>query len=145
MYKTKLGLSNCMVAGIIFLLALVTNFMSASIIFAWPLVLLVAYVLLKEEDLWLKASAVKAVLVVLLFMMIPICFSFVNNIIQFINFFLGIAEATPIRDGWGVIAFFEMLFDIAEKIFLGLLAIMAFKGKTIKLPIVDGLIRKHLS
>lgn len=145
MYKTKLGLSNCMVAGIIFLLALITSFYSASIIFSWPLVLLVAYVLLKEDDLWLKASAVKAVLVVLVFILVPILFSFVDNIISFINFFLRIADATPINDGWGIISFFEMLFSIVEKVFLLILSLSAFKGKTIKLPIVDNMIRKHLS
>ena len=141
MYKTKLGLSNCKVAGIIFLLALITSFYSASIIFSWPLVLLVAYVLLKEDDLWLKASAVKAVLVVLVFILVPILFSFVDNIISFINFFLRIADATPINDGWGIISFFEMLFSIVEKVFLLILSLSAFKGKTIKLPIVDNMIR----
>lgn len=145
MYKTKLGLSNCMVAGIIFLLALITTFYSASIIFAWPFVLLVAYVLLKEDDLWLKASAIKAVLVVLLFILVPVLFSFVNNFIEFINFFLRIANATPISDGWNIIGFFEMIFDIIEKIFLLILSFLAFKGKTVKLPIIDNMIRKHLS
>lgn len=145
MYKTKLGLSNCMVAGIIFLLALITTFYSASIIFAWPFVLLVAYVLLKEDDLWLKASAIKAVLVVLLFILVPVLFSFVNNFIEFINFFLRIANATPIADGWNIIGFFEMIFDIIEKIFLLILSFLAFKGKTVKLPIIDNMIRKHLS
>ena len=145
MYKTKLGLSNCMVAGIIFLLSLITSFYSASIIFAWPFVLLVAYVLLKEDDLWLKASAVKAVLVVLLFILVPVLFSFVNNFIEFINFFLKIANTTPIADGWNIIGFFEMIFDIIEKIFLLILSFLAFKGKTVKLPIIDNMIRKHLS
>lgn len=41
--------------------------------------------------------------------------------------------------------FFEMLFDIVEKVFLLLLALFAFKGKTIKIPVVDNMIRKHLS
>lgn len=145
MNKTKLGISNCMVAGLIFLLALITSFYSSSIMFAWPLVLLVAYVLLKEDDLWLKASAIKAVLVVLLFILVPILFSFIDNIIAFINFFLRIAEATPIQDGWGIVDFIEMLFDIVEKVFLLILTLLAFKGKTIKLPVVDNLIRKHLS
>lgn len=145
MNKTKLGISNCMVAGIIFLLALITSFYSTAVIFAWPFVLLVAYVLLKEDDLWLKASAIKAVLVVLLFILVPILFSFVNNVLEFINFFLKIAEATPIQDGWGIMNFFEMLFDIVEKVFLLLLALFAFKGKTIKIPVVDNMIRKHLS
>lgn len=145
MNKTKLGISNCMVAGIIFLLALITSFYSTAVIFAWPFVLLVAYVLLKEDDLWLKASAVKAVLVVLLFILVPILFSFINDIIDFINFFLSIAEATPVHDGWGIISFLEMLFDIVEKVFLLILSFLAFKGKTVKLPVIDNMIRKHLS
>ncbi len=145
MYKTKLGMSNCMAAGFIFLLALVTSFQTASIIFAWPFVLLVAFVLVKENDLWLKASAVKAVLVLLFFLLIPICFSFVDDIISFINFFLGLAKTAPINDGFGIMNFLMNIFSIIEKVVLLVLALVAFKGKTIKLPVIDNLIRKHLA
>lgn len=145
MYKTKLGMSNCMAAGLIFLLALVTSFQTASIIFAWPFVLLVAFVLVKENDLWLKASAVKAVLVLLFFLLIPICFSFVDDIISFINFFLGLAKTAPINDGFGIMNFLMNIFSIIEKVVLLVLALVAFKGKTIKLPVIDNLIRKHLA
>ena len=144
MYKTKLGLSNCMVAGIIFLLALFVEFNSLTM-YMWPFILLVAYVLTKEEDLWLKASAVKAVMIILAFSLIPFAFSFVWDIIEFINFFLGIAEEMPVTDGFGIMGTVQMLCEIVEKIYLFLLAIFAFKGKTVKVPVIDGIIRKHIS
>lgn len=143
--KTNLGISNFMCAGIIFLLAIITGFYSSETIFAWPFIALVAYVLVKEDDLWLKASAIKAVLIILLFALIPFFFSFVYDFLGFINFFLGIAESTKLNDGWGIINFIEMIIRIAEKVFLFLLAMFAFKGKTVKIPVVDEMIRKHLS
>jgi hypothetical protein len=145
MYKTKLGMTNCMAAGIIFLLALITSFQTSSIIFAWPFVLLVAFVLVKENDLWLKASAIKAVLVLVAFLLIPICFSFIYNIMDFINFFLNLADVQAISDGYDIIGFFINIFNIIEKVVLLILALLAFKGKTIKLPVIDSAIRKHLA
>lgn len=144
MYKTKLGISNCMLAGIIFFFALLFEFNSASL-FMWPLIITVAYVLLKEEDLWLKASAIKAVMIIIVFALIPFAFSFVEDLMSFINFFLRIAKTETIGDGFYIMGTINMLCEIAEKIILLILAIFAFKGKTIKVPVVDNVIRKHLS
>lgn len=146
MYKTKLGLSNCLVAAIIYFLALIVAMgYTNTTVFVWPFILLIGYVFLKEEDIWLKASAVKAVLVILFFMLVPIAFSFVYDIMDFINFFLRIAKTAEICDGFGIIAWLCDIVVIAEKVFLILLALLALKGKTIKLPFIDGCIRKHLS
>lgn len=153
MYKTKLGLSNFLVAGIIYLLALLVSYSTESGSFAtvgdflraFPLMIFVGYVLSKETDLWLKASAVKAVLVVLFFTLVPVALSFVQNLLDFINFFLEMGKATPIRDGAGIMSFLILLTKICEKVFLLLLALFAFKGKTVKMPVIDGIIRKHIA
>ena len=145
MNKTKLGISNYMCDGIIFILAAITTFYSGQTIFAWPFIALIAFVLLKEDDLWLKASVLKAVLVILFFILIPFLLGFVDNILSFVNFFVRIAGAEAISDGWNIIGFFNNIVYVVEKIFLLLLALFAFKGKTIKIPVVDGIIRKHLA
>lgn len=143
MNKTKLGISTGMLAAIIFLLAIVTEFVSGGTVFALAFVLAVAYVLYKEEDMWLKGCAVKAVCVVLIFTLVPFLFGFVDDIMKFINFFLQFAD-TEIHDGFGIMTFIINIINVVEKVFLLVLALLAFKGKTIKLPVIDKMIAKHL-
>ena len=133
-----------MTAGLVFLLAIVTTFVSSSWVYAMPFVLLVAYVLYKEEDLWLKASALKAVFLVIFLVLVSFLFGFVYDLLDFINFFLQFADIN-IVDGFGIISFFTNIIDVIGKIFLLILAISAFKGKTVKLPLIDNMINKHLS
>jgi len=143
MNKTKLGMSNCLVAAIIFMLAIITEFVDAGFLFAIAFVGLVAFVLIKEEDMWLKACAVKAVLIVLVFTLVPYLFGYVNDLLEFINFFLQFADIS-ITDGFGIMGFLRNIISVFEKIFLLILAIFALKGKTIKIPVVDNMLAKHL-
>lgn len=143
MNKTKLGISTSMLAAFIFLLAIVTEFVSAGWVFSMAFVGIVAFVLYKEEDLWLKACAIKAVCVVLVFTLVPFLFGFVNDIMEFINFFLQFADI-QICDGFGIMNFFMNIISVVEKVFLLVLALLAFKGKTIKLPVIDKMVAKHL-
>lgn len=144
MNKTKLGMSTGMLAAIIFLLAIVTEFVDSGWVFAMAFVGTVAYVLYKEEDLWLKACAIKAVLVVLIFTLVPFFFGFVYDVMDFINFFLQFAKTSDIVDGFGIMSFISNIVTIVEKVFLLILALFALKGKTIKLPVVDNMVSKHL-
>ncbi len=144
MNKSKFGISTCMTAGLVFLLAILVEFVSSSTIFTLPFVLLVAFILYKEEDLWLKASTLKAIFIVILFTLINFFFGFVYDLFDFINFFL---QWIPFRieDSIGLISWFKTIIFVFEKIFLLILAIMSFKGKTIKLPLIDNMIAKHIS
>ncbi len=144
MNKSKLGISTCMTAGLVFLLAIIVEFVNTSWVFTIPFVMLVAFILYKEEDLWLKASTLKAVLIVLLFTLISFFFGFVYDLFDFINFFL---QWIPFRleDSIGVISWLKTIIFVFEKIFLLILAIMSFKGKTIKLPLIDNMIAKHIN
>lgn len=143
MNKTKLGISTCMTAGLVFLLAIVTTFVSSSWVYAMPFVLLVAYVLYKEEDLWLKGSVIKAVFLVIALLLVSFMFGFVNDLLEFINFFLQFADVN-ITDGFGIMSFMTNIINVVGKLFLLVLAVSAFKGKTVKLPVIDSLISKHI-
>ena len=144
MNKTKLGISSCMEAGLVYLLAIVTTFVSSSWVYAMPFVLLVAFVLYKEEDLWLKANALKAVFLSITVILVTFMFGFVNDILAFINFFLQFADIR-INDGFGIMAFITNIIDVVCKVFLLILSLTAFKGKTIKIPVIDNMIGKHIS
>lgn len=144
MNKTKLGISSCMEAGLVYLLAIVTTFVSSSWVYAMPFVLLVAFILYKEDDLWLKASALKAVFLSITVILISFMFGFVNDFLAFINFFLQFANI-HINDGFGIMSFITNIIDVICKVFLLLLTFSAFKGKTIKIPVIDNMIGKHIS
>lgn len=141
--KTKLGLSVELTSAL-FLLFLLGTVFSGSSLFMFAAIVLGAYVLYKEDDLFLKGTVVKGVLLVLFVTFINLCLSYVDNLLDFINFFMGIAKTDYIRDGFGIVKWIQLIIGIAEKIILMLLAVFAFKKKTVKLPVIDSIVNKHL-
>lgn len=143
MTKTKLGLSNCLVAALFNFFLFLSVFYSSSL-FALPALVLGGYVLYKEDDLWLKASVIKGVLLVVLVCIISLCIGYVDDVIQFINFFLKIAKVAIIQDGFAIQNWVRDIIFVIEKIIFMVLSFMALAGKTIKLPVIDKIIIKHL-
>lgn len=141
--KTKLGLSVELTSAL-FLLFLLSTVFAGSSLFMYAAIVLGAYVLIKEEDLFLKGTVIKGVLLVLFVTFINLCLGYVDNLLEFINFFMGIAETDYIQDGFGIVKWLQLILRIAEKIILMLLAVFALKKKTIKLPVIDNIINKHL-
>ena len=143
MNRTKLGISNCLEAALFYLLLFLSVFYSSGL-FALPALVLGAFVLYKEDDLWLKASVLKGTLLVVLVFFICLCIGYVDDVLSFINFFLGIAETAPLTDGFGIAAWIKDIIFVIEKILFMLLSLFALNGKTLKLPVIDGIIGKHL-
>lgn len=143
MNKTKLGISTNLMAALVFMLAIVTTFVSSDMSLALAFVLVVAYILWKEEDLWLKSCAVKSVAIVLVFMLLPFAFGLVYDVFDFLNFFLQFADFR-LYDKFGIMAFIQNIVYVFEKLFLLLLAIKALKGQTVKIPVVDKMVAKHI-
>ena len=143
MNKTKLGVSTNLMAALVFMLAIVVRFVSSDMSFALAFVLVAAYVLCKEEDLWLKSCVVKAIAIVLVFLLIPFAFGLVYDLFEFLNFFFQFAEF-ELYDKFGIMAFIQNILYVFEKLFLLLLAVKALKGQTVKVPVVDNMVAKHL-
>lgn len=141
--KTKLGLSVELTSAL-FLLFLLGTVFAGSSLFMYAAIVLGAYVLIKEEDLFLKGTVIKGILLVAFVTFINLCLGYADNLIEFINFFMGIAKADYIRDGFGIVKWIQLIIGIAEKIILMLLAVFAFKKKTVPLPGIDKIINKHL-
>lgn len=142
--KTKLGLSNCLVASMFYFFLFLSVFYSSAV-FAFPALVLGAYVLYKEEDLWLKASVVKGVLLLVFVCFICLCIGYVDDLLSFINFFINMADPLAvIKDGFGIANWIKDIIYVIEKVIFMLLAVFALGGKTVKLPVIDKLIAKHL-
>ena len=143
MNKTKLGVSTNLMAAIVILLAIVTTFVSTGISFALAFVLVAAYILWKEEDLWLKSCVLKAILIIFVFLLLPFFFGFVNDLFEFLNFFFQFTDFR-LYDKFGIMPFISNIIVVFEKIFLLILALKAFKGQTIKVPVIDSIVAKHI-
>lgn len=110
-----------------------------------PALVLGAYVLYKEEDLWLRASVIKGILLVVFVCFICLCINYVDDLLSFINFFINIADPLAVLDdGLGIMNWLKDIIYVIEKIIFMLLALFALGGKTVKLPVIDKLIAKHI-
>jgi len=144
MQKTKLGVSTNLVGAIIFMLAFLTTFAGSfadsrsffDSLFLIPLVLLVAYVLVKEESTELKATAMSAVLLSVLYFVLVEVFEFVPEFLRFLNFFLQFAKIT-LTDGWGIVDFLLIFVDWAFKVVFIIFSLLALTGKNVKLKFVE--------
>ena len=142
--KTKLGLSNYLTASIFYFFLLLTLFFNSGI-FALPALVLGAYVLYKEEDLWLRASVIKGILLVVFVCFICLCINYVDDLLSFINFFINIADPLAVLDdGLGIMNWLKDIIYVIEKIIFMLLALFPLGGKTVKFPVIDKLIAKHI-
>lgn len=108
--------------------------------------ILVGYVILKEENDWLRRNVVK-VLVLSLF------FDLLIGLLKLIPGFIGlIQDAASIGNAYinlgvfnSVMSFIYDIIYYAEKIIVLILFFMSFGLKTIRLPLIDSLLDKHFS
>ena len=125
MQKAKLGISVGLLGAAIYLTAL-----SGSLL---GLLVLAGYVLLVEDNQWLRLSAVKAVAVYLFF-------TFVIQAVGYVPDVLGIS--VPVLND--IVTLVKDLIYLAEKIFLMVLGVKALNQGTVAVPFVDKLVVKYL-
>jgi len=137
MQKTRLGISAGLLGAAIYFVGLFSGYLVA--------VVLTGYVLLFEENSWLRKSAVKAVSVMALFSLLITVLNLVPNAISFINDF------TSIFGGSFYIEFLSNLIsaavaalNIIEKLLMIGLGVKALNQGTIAVPVVDNLISKYM-
>lgn len=137
MQKTRLGISAGLLGAAIYFTGLFSGFLVA--------VLLTGYVLLFEENEWLKKAAVKAVALMIFFSLITVALNLVPNAINFIS------NVLAIFGGSFSVAFLSRIInavvsgvDIIEKVLFIGLGIKALKQETIAVSPVDRLIDKYI-
>ena len=135
--KTKCGITVGLFGAAIYLLGLFSGFMVA--------VLLTGYVLLFEEDEWLKKCAIKAITVMAVFSSLITVANLIPNAMSVIN------SITAMFGGNFYLAFISNLVDavvstisIVENVMLLGLGVKALNQGTIAVPIVDNLIDKYM-
>jgi len=136
MQKTRLGISVGIFGAAIYLAALVGGYI--------PLILLAGYVLLFEENPWLKRSAVKAAVIMFSFSLLIALIGFIPDIIAFLNsLFVVFHGKLTVPVLTNIVNFVNIALSILEKVILIVLAIKALTQGELHIGFFDKLIGKH--
>jgi len=137
MQKTRLGISIGLLGAAVYLAALLGGYI--------PLILLAGYVLLFEENPWLKRSAVKAAVIVFSFALLTAIIGFIPDIISFFNnLFIVFHGKFSIPVVTNIVNFINTVLAITQKVILIALALKALTQGWLHIKFFDKLIGKHM-
>lgn len=135
--KTKLGISVGLFGAAIYFTALLGGYT--------PVILLSGYVLLCEENEWLKKTAVKAVALLISIAFLTTLINLIPDLLSWINslvlLFEGAFEYQKVNSFIGVITGAISIIRICLFLVLG---VKALNQSTIAIPFVDEMLEKYL-
>ena len=137
MNKSKLGISVGLVGFIVFMMGMFSGYLLT--------VALGVFILCFEEDRWLRRSAVKAIMVLITFSLLRYAVGIVPELLSIADGCLNLFEVN--FDYNIVVRITNVITNIvsfAENIVLLILAILALKQMTIRIPVVDKMINKYI-
>ncbi len=138
MEKTKLGISIGLMGALLYAVGLFGGYFLTIAAFA--------YVLLREENTWLKQTAVKALALAFLFPVIGVVIGVIPDIVGLANNVMSLFDETFSME---IINEIEVVLrniaNIAEYVIFILLGILALAKKTVRIPLVDAAIEKHMN
>ncbi len=131
--KTKLGVSVGVLAAATYFLGLFGGYTA--------LVVLVGYVLLFEQDSWLRKSAVKAFALAVIFSIIYAVIGFIPDLMGMVDDVFGIFGGDfNINFINYIVYFLQDAVNVLEKIVFLILGLMAFRQNTIHMGSIDKLV-----
>lgn len=137
MEKTKLGISVELLGVIVFAAALFGGY--------FPLLLAAGYILLREENEWLRKSAVQAVTTSIVFSfliytvgLIPDALDWFGSLTNIFgtSFYFSVVN--------GIINAVTSALSIIREVLFLLMILKAFKQESIQVPVVDKIIEKYM-
>jgi hypothetical protein len=136
MNKTKLGVSEGLLAAACFASALVSPIITA---------VLAAYVLLKEEDEWLRKSVVKAVAIVCVFALCTSAVAAVTNVFGVLDSVAGwVLRSANIHVPLNLDRIISNLLSIYKTLLLLACSFQALNKGTVRIGFIDKLIDKYM-
>lgn len=137
MQRTKLGISVGMMGAWIYFAGLFAGYIAV--------LLMVGYVLLFEESGWLKRSAIKAIVLLIIFSFITTIIGLIPNAVSVIDNLLAVFNITIGRGILNNLSYaVSSVISIIEKIMFLVLGVKALKQETIVIPSVEELISRHV-
>lgn len=135
MQKTKLGVSAGVLGSAVFFLGLFNGSLIA--------VILAGYILIREENVWLRKSAVKAVALLILFALLSAVLGLIPDVISFINSILSIFGGSfYISVVSNIIYMLRNGLELIRTLLFLLLGLKALNQGTVKVPVIDSLVDK---
>lgn len=134
--KTKLGISVALMAALAYFMGFFGGMVSV--------VLFTGYVLLFEENEFVRKSAVKSFLIMAAFAVLYALIGFIPNIINLINSLLSIfGKNFSISVVSRIINFIQLVLELLEKILFLALGFLALGKKNMKISVIDKFVEKH--
>ena len=137
MEKTKLGISVGLTGAFLYAIGLWGGYFLT--------IAAVAYVLIREENAWLKQTAVKALALTFLFPLLHWAIGFIPDLIELVDDIMNLFDETlrvEIIDKIAILL--NHIVSTAEYVIFVLLGILALGKKTVRMPLVDSTVEKHL-
>lgn len=138
MQKTRLGISVGLLGAAMFFACFFGGYTVA--------ILLGGYILLCEENAWLKRSTVKAIALMFGFAVLSAAVYLIPNLIGFIDDVCRVFEGefyVPVITN--IISVIDSALVILEKVLFIVLGIKAFNQGTLKIPVIDSLLNKYMN
>ena len=137
MQKTKLGISVGLLGAAIYFMGLFGGYLVA--------VLLAGYILMFEENEWLRKNAVKAVALMIFFSLLAVVINLIPNTINFINNIVAVFGGNfSILILSRIVTVIISAIDIIQKILFIGLGMKSLSQGTIAVPIIDKLVNTYM-
>lgn len=137
MQKTKLGVSVAVVGAALYFFGYFSGYVAT--------LLLAGYVLLMEENEWLKKTAVKAVATMVAFSLLSVLIGLIPNVFDLIqdicDLFGGDVNFIVI---YRIQNLLNSVLRLVEIVVFLLLGLKALRQGTVKVPVVDNLVNKSM-
>ena len=135
--KSKLGVSVGLVGAALYFAGLFNGMLL--------LLVLIGYVLLVEDNEWLRRTAVKSGVIYVMFSLLLAVIGLIPGVIGLIGDFLGIFGGSfSIPFITSIIIFIESGIELIKVVFFILLGIKALNQGTIVIPFVDNFVNKYI-
>jgi hypothetical protein len=137
MEKTKLGISVGLMGALLYAIGLWGGY--------FLIIAAVAYVLIREESAWLKQTAVKALVLTFVFPLLYLAIGVIPDLVGLVGDVMNLFDEaldTEILDE--IVMLLRDIVNIAEYVVFVLMGILALGKKTVRLPLIDAAVKKHL-
>ena len=134
--KSKIGISVGALGALAFFSTLFGGYTAV--------LLIVGYIILVEENEWLKRTAIKAVITMIMFSVLITVINLVPDLLQWISSLVYVFDGTfDYGKVASVIAVITKAIEICRTILMLMLGVKALDQGTIKVPFVDKFLNKH--
>lgn len=135
--KTKLGVSVGLLAAAMYFACLFGTDV--------PMLLIAGYVLLFEENQWLKKTVIKAFALCIAFSIVRTVIGFIPDLLNIGNEFLNIfRKATKYSLTPNIINVINSIISLIQNVFFLLFGFLALKQQTIKIGFIDKFVDSHM-